>query len=154
MVPEFVVLHHSLTEDSGTVSWGAIRRYHTQVQGWRDIGYHWGLELVGDFYEVLLGRWWDEAGAHVAELQMNARSLGICLVGNFDLVPPPDAQWAKALALAQRLRVRWGIPVRNVLGHREVGLRAGKDWRQGAYKTCPGRSFDLDRFRQELETPA
>ena len=40
------------------------------------------------------------------------------------------------------------------VGHREVGLLAGKDWRQGAYKTCPGRSFDLDRFRQELETPA
>lgn len=150
MVPTHVILHHSLTEDSGTVSWGAIRRYHTQVKGWRDIGYHWGIELVGDYHEVLLGRWWDDAGAHVAELGMNQKSLGICLVGNFDQEPPSPPQWAVAQQLVRRLLVRWGIPVGQVLGHREVGLQAGMDWRLGQYKSCPGRLFSMDDFRQEL----
>ena len=150
VVPTHIILHHSLTEDSGTVSWGAIRRYHVEVKGWRDIAYHFGVELVGDHHEVLLGRWWDEAGAHVAELGMNQKSLGICLVGNFDALSPPQVVWDVALRLVQRLVTRWGIPVANVLGHREVGLLAGLDWQVGAYKTCPGRLFDLEAFRWGL----
>lgn len=150
MKPEYVILHHSATADSGTVSWGAIRRYHVQDHGWKDVGYHAGVELVGDHYEALLGRGWDEEGAHTPEAGMNGRSVGICLVGNFDEAPPLEAQWEKALWLVRWIQRLVGIPAANVIGHREAGLMAGKDWTKGEYKTCPGRLFPMAEFRGAL----
>jgi N-acetyl-anhydromuramyl-L-alanine amidase AmpD len=41
----------------------------------------------------------------------------------------------------------YDIPVENILGHREVGKLAGHDWRLGQFKTCPGKGFDMDKFR-------
>ena len=150
MTPEYIVIHHSLTADSGTVSWGAIRRYHVQELGWKEIGYQAGVELVGDAYEILLGRLSDGPGAHAKEAGMNERSFGVCLIGNFDEAPPPEPQWEKALQLVRWLQRLFGIPAANVIGHREVGLLAGLDWTKGEYKSCPGRLFSMAEFRGAL----
>ena len=138
MTPTRIILHCSATEDGRTVSWGAIRRFHVEQRGWAEIGYHFGVELVDEGYEILLGRFPDQAGAH--SLGQNFDSLGICFVGEFDRLPPPPAQWGKGLALAAWLCRRYLIPVERVFGHRQFE-RA---------KTCPGLAFDLDRFRNEL----
>jgi len=140
MTPEYIILHHSLTKDGATVSWAAIRRYHTQTLGWREIGYHFGVELVGSRYEILTGRLMTEVGAHCKTSAMNHRSLGICLVGNFDLAPPDMDQWAVALALVRSLCAVFSIAPKNVLGHTELA----------PYKSCPGRFFDLTSFRRNL----
>ena len=145
-----IIIHHSLTRDSETVSWGAIRRHHTQTLGWTNIGYHMGIERIGDYYEVLMGRMPNQRGAHTREFGMNRLGLGICLVGNFDEIESPIEQFTKALELVRYQMDLLGIPRQNVLGHREVGLMAGYDWQKGQYKTCPGRLFDMDRFRAML----
>ena len=46
--PQKVICHHSLTRDSGSVSWGAIRKFHMETLDppYKDIGYHCGVELV------------------------------------------------------------------------------------------------------------
>jgi hypothetical protein len=151
--PEFIVLHHSLTADSGTVSWGAIRKYHTDPAGpykFNAIGYHWGLELVGDYYEILVGRTMQEEGAHCKEAGMNRRGVGICMVGDFDKAPPPEAQLIALTRLVTWLMDDLRIPQERVIGHRDAGLMAGFDWQKGQYKTCPGRQFDIEAFRNRL----
>ncbi len=139
--PEFVILHHSTTRDSETFSWSAIRRHHVETLGWRDIGYHFGIELVADGVEVMLGRMPGEVGAHCIAGGMNARSVGVCVVGNYDREDVPHAHEQAALRLVRWVCRVYRIPTENVLGHREVALDG---------RTCPGGRFDMGRFRSLL----
>jgi len=135
-----IIIHHSLTEDSRTVSWGAIRNYHINNLKWRDIGYMWGIELIGNDYEVLLGRDEDDIGAHCTQMDMNKVGIGICCVGNFDLTTPPSNMWNKCLELCRNIMRRRSIPRKNVQGHHEYYPA----------KSCPGKLWDMDKFRKEL----
>ena len=132
-----IIIHHSLTKDGTTVSWQAIRRYHMIDLGWSDIGYHFGIELVNGEYEALVGRDLNREGAHT--VGMNSRGIGICFVGNFDVEDVPRAQWDRGIKLVRSYCQLLSIPVRNVQGHRDH-----------AQKSCPGKRFDMDRFRKEL----
>jgi N-acetylmuramoyl-L-alanine amidase len=133
----YIMLHHSLTEDGKTVSWQAIRKFHIETNHWADIGYHFGIELINDQYEILIGRPLDHEGAHC--VGMNSKALGICFVGNFDLTPVPNMQWAKGIELVRSLIKLFDIPVNFVVGHRDY-----------APKSCPGKLFDMDLFRRDL----
>jgi N-acetylmuramoyl-L-alanine amidase len=141
MIPEYIIIHHSLTKDSETVSWGAIRKYHMETLGWVAVGYHWGLELIGDHYEILKGRMDDEVGAHCKEQGMNSKSLGICLVGNFDIVAPNNHQMTMLLDLTDFLMRQYKIPWENVRRHSEFA----------PYKSCPGLLFPWNVFVASLQ---
>lgn len=134
-----IILHHSLTADGKTVSCQAIRKYHTQEKGWKDIGYHFVIELVNDEYEILMGRPLDQEGAHCQG--MNSVGLGICFVGNFDEQEVPEAQWKRGVILVRGLVHLLNIPVENIRGHHDH-----------SEKSCPGKKFPVGRFRQEVSS--
>lgn len=150
MTPEYILIHHSATRDTASSSWEAIHRYHTQTNGWRDIGYHYGIERIGEHFQLRFGRPTSEPGAHCSEGGFNRKSIGICLVGDFDKEAPPEPQLQMAFVLCRSLMRKHNIPPHNVLGHREAGLHAGFDWRKGQFKSCPGLLFDMDAFRSNL----
>ena len=136
-----IVIHHSLTADSGTVSWAAIRRHHTDPNGppqyrMRDVGYHAGCELVGESYEVFFGRPLNWHGAHTKG-PTNRTHLGFLFVGDYDLAPPPEEM---LMVAAERVLLPWmqafDIPLRHIEPHRDY-----------ADKTCPGRKFDMLHLR-------
>ena len=162
-MPDAIVIHHSAGPDNKTLSWPATRRYHKSyryqgniiqkdmalgmiaknvpvIRPWRDIGYHFGIEQFDGHYETLCGRMLTKTGAHCREYEMNRRSIGICLVGNFDETPPPPEQWNCAVSLVKSMMRIFKIPPVMVYGHRELT----------PYKTCPGHLFDMERFRREI----
>ncbi len=147
MNPQYIIIHHSLTKDAIVADWEAIRKYHKEVNGWSDIGYHYGIERVGKGILLQVGRPESEPGAHTKEMHMNSKSLGICVVGNFDLAPPGLEVMRFLAEIARRKVAEYGIPAQAVLGHREVGATAGFDWRRGQYKSCPGSHFNMDILR-------
>ena len=138
MKPTRIILHHSLTKDSKTVSWGAIRRYHTQFLGWDDIGYHYGIEAIGQHYEILIGRMLNIMGAHCRG--HNGNSVGICFIGNFDLAAPPKAQWDLGVKLVKGLIEILDMPPFRILGHNNYDSN----------KSCPGKYFDITKFVKDV----
>ena len=130
-----IIIHHSLTDDSRTLSWGAIRDNHKDT-GWFDIGYHAGAEVVRDGIECLYGRPDTVAGAHCAG--HNHDSLGFCFVGDFDKQHPSD----ELLEIAcRRVIVPWLV----YYGLNPEDIRPHSDFSE---KTCPGKMFDMARLRQ------
>lgn len=137
----YIMLHHSLTADGATVSWGAIRKYHVETNGWRDVGYHYGIERIGDALEVLLGRNEEDHAAACKEARMNALAVHVCCVGNFD-VEAPSAELLKKLAsLLRSIMLRHGLEPRDIVAHRDFAT----------YKTCPGSLFDLEAVRRLVQ---
>jgi len=132
-----IMLHHSRTDDGTTVDWGAIRRHHLD-RGLDAIGYHYGVAMVGDHHEVLLGRSELDQAVACPQDEMNACALHVCCIGNFDDAPPPRAMLEVLMRLViLPAMVEYGLPPERIIGHSEVD----------STKTCPGSQFDLDVVR-------
>lgn len=138
--PEYIIIHHSATAQGDAET---FRRAHT-AKGWRDIGYHYviGNGTYSGNGEVETGRTEAEDGAHCNVDGMNFKSIGICLVGNFDIDKPTPAQMEALERLCRDIMERHKIPASRVLGHGEV---------KGAATNCPGKNFDMAAFRKRLE---
>lgn len=142
----YIMLHHSLTADSGSVSWAAIERYHKEVEGWRDIGYHAGVELVGEpdklgayAYQAMIGRPEADVASACPQGGMNELALHVCCVGNYDIAAPSLAMLERLVA---RVVLPWmtefGIPPERIVGHRDYN----------PHKSCPGTKFEIEQVRR------
>ena len=157
---KWIIIHHSWSKDHGTLDWGGIRKYHTsyRIDGyivtraeyirrkkirdgklfqlpWSDIAYHFGIEKVNGHYEILIGRSILVHGGHCKG--MNRNSLGICFIGNYDEVEPPEEmlQFAAERLINPLLKIS-GYSTDCIAGHRKY-----------AKKTCPGKKFDLNQLK-------
>lgn len=91
-----IIIHHTAeslvkiktTEDEQKVL-QAIYKYHTFSNAWGDIGYNYIIGPSGKIYD---GRaWWPDAiGAHAS--WNNSESVGIALMGNFEIEEPTKEQ--------------------------------------------------------------
>jgi len=133
-----IVIHHSASPDHPEADAPAIKEWHTKGRGWRDIGYHVVVELVGDHYLGIFGRPLSMPGAHAPG--HNRTAIGVCLVGNFTEEPPPPRQLECASAVVGGLAVAFGIPLEAVLPHRDVRSTA-----------CPGDAFPWAAFIERVE---
>ncbi len=135
--PTGILIHHSLTEDSDTLSWGPIRFNHMTKRDppFIDIGYHAGCEKVRGQYEVLIGRPETIPGAH--EVRVNQTHLGFLFVGNYDIdFAEPDMLATAARRWLAPMCLRFGIDTDRVEPHSAYST-----------KTCPGKAFPMDDLR-------
>lgn len=109
--PNKIIIHHSATPDGLVLKdFDAIRRYHKETNGWRDIGYHWVIESVDNEYKILKGRDESDDGAHC--IGQNTSSIGICMVGDFTKAEPPEAQYQTLVYLIREIYKRYGkLPI-------------------------------------------
>lgn len=110
-----ILIHHSATGPGVTAA--QIREFHVKQRGWQDIGYHGVILGAPHGFEFAPGRSLAIAGAHCPG--QNSIALGLCLVGNFTLNPPPSEQLnATALKCADWC-LEFGIEVDEIHAHRQ-----------------------------------
>lgn len=104
---------------------------------WRDIGYHLGLELVGQNLVLQYGRQLNTTGAHCNDANMNSLGVGVCLVGQYDLTAPTDAAMEfLARIYYDLLKKLPALSVDRIDPHRKYTPS----------KTCPGTKFDIEKL--------
>lgn len=153
---------HTAAAGMRNVDAAVIDRWH-RGRGWKGIGYHY--VIIDDRHDgkpdglVEQGRPEDRIGAHV--LEMNGVSLGVCCVGHGDRSDFTPAQKQSLVRLLARLARRYDVPVKNILGHREVNGLVDRGLAPGSARTsksCPGRMVSTDEIRRlvaaELAAPA
>ena len=135
--PNKIIIHHSDSKDHGTLkNFDEIKKWHVKENGWRDIGYHYVIEKIDGVYTILKGRPEIEDGAHC--YGQNEESIGICVVGNFEVDQVPEEAYIKLAELIKDIRRRHGeLPIH---GHKEF------------YNTsCPGKNFNLQKVKELLK---
>ena len=131
-----IVIHHSLTKDTESLSWDAIKRYHIDTNGWSDIGYHFYIDISGKIWK---GRDIDKTGAHTKG--HNRNSIGICYCGGVenDGKTPKDTRTPEQKeSLLHVLKTLMAMfPLATIYSHNEF-----------ANKACP--SFDATKEYENL----
>lgn len=132
-----VVIHHSVTPASQTLakSLASFDANHKRLtaQGqpesgteWRNIGYHYVVHATEGVANSRLDH---IIGYHASNWEANKRSIGICLVGNFDQEYPSEAHIRAVSDLIKGLVGRYPN-VNKVSAHREYSK-----------KSCPGKNI-------------
>jgi uncharacterized protein with LGFP repeats len=152
--PTALVVHHTVTTNDYTQAQAAsyvraVYTYHTRSRGWSDIGYNLLVDRFGTVYE---GRYGDFArgvtGAHTAGF--NQGTIGVSLLGNYDVVQPPAAVLAALGRAGAWVAERWGFDPRGTVtltSHGSPRFRAGTHvtvsrmpgHRDLGQTACPGR---------------
>lgn len=137
-----VVLHHTFKPDYSSWKklhdhefwWVSIDAYH-RGKGWKKIGYHW---LIFPDGLIAVGRSMTEVGAHTKG--KNTSTVGVCLLGNFDVDEMNANQYISAWFVLTALLVKLSLPPDALFFHRNF-----------ADKTCPGMKLDLEDWRRKVK---
>lgn len=131
-----IILHHAVSTDTERNNWTAIERFHKEVNNWSKIGYHFGIEKDNGELVYRVGRDMNEIGAHCRG--NNSESLGICMVGNFDIDEPSLEKYFYLAYLCDELLNIASLNILNIKPH----------WNYNQWKTCPGARFSIPILRK------
>ncbi len=137
-----IVVHHTGSSILGPLdSPKLVKLRHKYLRGFEDIGYHY---LIGNGYltgdgEIYQGRDIEKIGAHAKG--HNKDSLGIALIGNFNISRPTENQWESLIELLYSQCDMYDLNPSNIYGHKEL---------EGADTSCPGKHVNMNRIRRDV----
>lgn len=158
MKPLFLIVHHSVTpQNQGLVDaiTGINTTHKNRLFPLSTLGFYVG-------YHYVIGEGWvkqtrnqDEVGAHCNDDGMNFKSIGVCVIGNFEVDTPSEYQIEELKKLLIGLRAQWSIPEENVIRHGDVlgaqTLCCGKNLSKEKIKALWGAPpIDKERIKQEI----
>jgi uncharacterized protein with LGFP repeats len=163
---QMVFVHHTAGSNDYTRAESpsivrSIYAYHTQGQGWCDIGYNFLVDRFGTVYEGRAGGINTPVrGAHAGDY--NVKTVGISLMGNFEKVRP-SAAMKRALTrlVAWKLSSYYRYPktrariaghtFEKISGHRDAMSTACPG--RYAYRFLPALRRRVARMAGNIETP-
>ena len=159
-VVKFIIVHHEAGSNAPSNFVNVVRNiyvFHTQTNGWNDVGYNFLIAQDGTVFEGRDGQnrldGDNVQGAHFCGF--NAGTMGICLLGNYMTVQPTTP----ALESLTKL-IAWKMKKENLVepGSRSLHAPSGKNLsllsahRDGCATDCPGDNLyaRLDQLRTDV----
>ena len=138
-----IILHHSATPIDDAVNMHKVHLARGMKNG---LAYHFvisnGSRKARDGEIYLSNRWKGQLdGGHVKKHSANQTSIGICLIGNFEIRPPTSKQLTALEGLCEYLMKRCNIRVNDVTTHTLFHPK---------HTVCPGKHFSLSGLHRRL----
>jgi hypothetical protein len=146
---EHVIVHHTDTPNSDSDYVNVVRNiylYHTQSNGWDDIGYNYLISADGVIFAGRDGRGMfpddNTKGAHFCN--KNSNTMGIAMLGTFDSIAPTDTAMKSLRRLAAWKLVKEGLMSSGSFKHpvgdpNAIDLKVLAGHRDGCATDCPGQ---------------
>ena len=138
-----IIIHHSATPIDDAVNMHKVHLARGMKNG---LAYHFvisnGSRKANDGEIYLSNRWKRQLdGGHVKKHSANKTSIGICLIGNFEVCPPTSKQLSALEGLCEYLMKRCNLGVNDVTTHTVFHPK---------HTVCPGKYFSLSGLRRRL----
>lgn len=139
---EKIVIHHSVTprdlpleQQINSFDKTHKDRLHPKPNKYGyHIAYHYVIAGDGSYKKT---RGFDEIGYHAGNWDMNKKSIGICVCGNFDEENPSKEQISALNKILKELVDNYKLKETDIIFHKDVV----------SYKTCPGLNFLRDNIK-------
>jgi len=138
-----IIIHHSATPVDDALNMHKVHLARGMKNG---LAYHFvisnGSRKARDGEIYLSNRWKGQLdGGHVKKLAWNRTSIGICLIGNFQIRPPTSKQLSALEGLCEYLIKQCKLQVNDVTTHTLFHPN---------HTVCPGKYFSLSGIRRRL----
>ncbi|MEC8244451.1 MAG: LysM peptidoglycan-binding domain-containing protein [Verrucomicrobiota bacterium] len=138
-----IVIHHSATPTDDAMNMHRVHKARGMKNG---LAYHFvisnGSRKAYDG-EIFIGdRWKGQLdGGHMKRLSDNKTSIGICLIGNFELRSPTSKQMKSLEGLCEYLMNKCRLSPNQVTTHKILHPN---------HTVCPGKYFSLSSLRKRI----
>ncbi len=138
-----IIIHHSGTPVDDAVNMHKVHLARGMKNG---LAYHFvisnGSRKARDGEIYIGNRWRGQLdGGHVKKHSSNQTSIGICLIGNFELRPPSSKQLSALEGLCEYLMKQCNLNSSNVTTHTLFHPK---------HTVCPGKHFSLSGLQRRL----